>query len=94
MTTKELPPQVIAGAIEHMNADHQHNLLDYARVLAGCDWAETAEMSALDANGFELRVRGNSREETHRLEFPEPVSDAKSLRMTMVALAQQARNER
>lgn len=90
MTTIELPEMVAEGAIAHMNADHQHNLLDYAKVLAGCDWAESATMSAIDAYGFDLVVTGDGQEESRRITFPEPVSDAQSLRMTLVHLAQQA----
>lgn len=73
-----------------MNDDHQHNLLDYAQVLAGCDWAETAVMTGLDEHGFSMQVNGNGRHETHRIDFPEPVFDANGLRKVMVALAQQA----
>ncbi|GAB4582154.1 MAG: hypothetical protein Fur0022_49110 [Anaerolineales bacterium] len=88
--TNPLPSEVIAGAIHHMNTNHPHHLLAYARELAGCQWAESAELTALDANGFSLLARATSREETHRLTFPEPATDANSLRTAFIALALQA----
>lgn len=86
--TDTLPQQVINGAISHMNDDHKHNLLDYAKRLAGCDWAEEVEMTAIDGLGFDMLVTGNGREEIKRLTFPHPVSDAKGLRMALVEMAQ------
>lgn len=82
--------KVIAGAIQHMNEDHAANLLDYARVLAECEWADSAEMTTLDANGFNIQVHGSDRSEDRRIEFDKPVSDGKELRMALVDLAQRA----
>ena len=90
MSAATLPEQVVRGAMSHMNADHQHNLLDYARVQGGLDWATTAIMTALDAKGFELDVQGEGRQEACRIEFPEPVTDGKSLRVTLVKMAKEA----
>ncbi len=53
-----LPATLVAQAIQHMNEDHAHNLLDYAHNLAGITWAEDVEMTTLDPRGFDLVVRG------------------------------------
>ncbi|MEM7800757.1 MAG: DUF2218 domain-containing protein [Chloroflexota bacterium] len=87
----ELPAKVIDGALSHMNEDHQENLIDYARHFSGCDWAESAEMTALDGLGFEILVRGNGQEETKRIDFPHPVADAKGLRKALVQMAMTAK---
>jgi hypothetical protein len=92
MEQQELPPNVVTGAIAHMNADHQKALLDYARGLVGCTWATSAEMTTLDATGFKLQVQGEGRTETHRIAFPHPVQDGQLLRTTLVQMAQQTRS--
>lgn len=88
--TEVLPDDVVNGALTHMNEDHQHNLLDYAHRFARCDWAESAEMTALDGGGFDLMVFGNGREEIKRVPFPKPVSNGKELRETLVQMAMEA----
>ncbi|MEM7118824.1 MAG: DUF2218 domain-containing protein [Chloroflexota bacterium] len=88
--TQTLPQQIIDGALAHMNDDHRDNILNYAKVLAGCDWATAAEMTTLDANGFNMLVHGDGREETHRIDFDKPVTDGKELRGALVGLAMKA----
>lgn len=91
MSDAILPAETAASAMAHMNEDHGHNLLDYARRLAGADWAASAVMTAVDAQGFEIVVSdGNGREETHRIPFAEPVTNGQELRKALVELAFQA----
>lgn len=90
MSTVTFSTDMAEKAMHHMNEDHAATLLAYARVLAGCSWAESAEMTAIDAHGCELLVRAHGREETHRIPFPEPATDAAALRQTFIQLAQQA----
>lgn len=86
-----LPEEVVSGAIEHMNSDHQKNLLDYAHVLAGTEWARSATMTAVNAYGFELLIADdNGRQENHHIPFAEPVTSRDELRMALINLAQQA----
>lgn len=82
---------IAPGAIRHMNEDHSHNLLDYARVLAGLPWAEEAEMTDLDQFGFDLVVRGGGRIHHVRLPFEPPLTSADQLRPALIVLAQRAR---
>lgn len=91
MTELHLSEEIVAGAIEHMNRDHQNSLLACARRLVGLPWARTATLMALDARGFDLLVGdGNGRQETHRIQFPQLVADAAALRMAFMQLADQA----
>ncbi|MEM7336946.1 MAG: DUF2218 domain-containing protein [Chloroflexota bacterium] len=89
--TEGLSKQVVEGAIAHMNEDHQQNLLDYAQQLADCGWGETAVMTALDSEGFEIHVSGNGNEAIKRIPFAQPVADAKQLRKALVQMAMDAR---
>ncbi|PJF45366.1 MAG: hypothetical protein CUN48_19250, partial [Candidatus Thermofonsia Clade 3 bacterium] len=50
-------------------AGHHLNLLDHARGLAGFDWAEDAEIIALDRHGFDLRATGQGKQVTARIAF-------------------------
>ena len=90
MITEVLPKDVINGAITHMNEDHQHNLLDYAQRYGKCNWAQSAEMTALDGGGFDLMIVGEGREEIKRIPFPKPVSSGAELRETLVQMAMEA----
>jgi rhodanese-related sulfurtransferase len=80
-----------AGAMQHMNEDHRANMVDYARALVGLDWAEDAEMIALDRYGFDLHVTGKGKEATARITFDPPLTAPGQLRPAIVKLAQQAR---
>jgi len=84
-----LPATLVTNAIAHMNIDHAHNLLDYARVLAGLAWAEDVEMTALDQAGFDLVVRGGGRLQTVCIPFDPPLTNPDQLRPALVSLAQQ-----
>jgi len=86
-----LPRSTVEGAIRHMNEDHAHNLLDYARGLAGLSWAEEVEMTGLDAAGFDLTVRGAGRIQHVRIPFDPPLTQADQLRPALVDLAHRAR---
>ena len=75
----------------HMNGDHTHNLLDYARALSGMDWAEKARMIGVDRYGFDLVARAGERTETARIAFAEPLSRPGEIRKVLVDLAEHAR---
>ncbi|MEM8859269.1 MAG: DUF2470 domain-containing protein [Chloroflexota bacterium] len=90
MITEVLPEEVVMGAIVHMNEDHRHNLLDYAHKFGGCNWAQAAEMTALDGGGFDLMVTGEEREEIKRIPFPKPVTNGQELRETLIEMAMEA----
>lgn len=74
------------GILEHMNADHARNLVDYCRHVHGIDTAD-ARMIGIDPDGFDVRANGN----TWRFDFPEPVLDAAAARAALVDLARACR---
>ncbi|MEM7533218.1 MAG: DUF2470 domain-containing protein [Chloroflexota bacterium] len=88
-----LPPKMVEGAIQHMNEDHAHNLRDYARGLAGLVWAEDVEMTGLDAEGFDLVVRGDGQIQQTRIVFDMPLTEPGQVRSALVALASEARQQ-
>ena len=74
------------GAVEHMNADHSDAVRLYATRLLGLDdgpW----RIVGLDSHGLDM-ICGNT---PARLAFPAPITEAGSLRSTLVELARQAR---
>jgi putative heme iron utilization protein len=76
------------GAVAHMNADHADALALYAETLCGAppaSWRATG----LDPLGMDL----SAGDPTARLDFPERVNDAGSLRRVLVRLATEARQE-
>ncbi|MCS6880286.1 MAG: nitroreductase family protein [Oscillochloridaceae bacterium] len=82
---------VAAAATEHMNRDHADAVLAYARGLAGLEWAETARISAITAEGLELHVEGHGQTAIARILFDAPLTDPDHLRPTLIALVQRAR---
>lgn len=81
---------IAAAAMEHMNNDHADALLAYARHLAGAAWAQAVTVEHIDATGIRLRATGESREQTIRIAFDPPLTDAAQLRPRLIALAQRA----
>jgi heme iron utilization protein len=75
-----------SDVIEHMNVDHEHNLLDYCRHVRG-KAPEYAEMIGVDCDGFDLRADG----EVLRIGFGTEVKDAGEARAELVKLAQASR---
>lgn len=75
-----------ADVVDHMNADHAHNLRDYCRHVHGVSPA-SAEMAGIDCDGFDVRADGA----LLRFEFERPVADAGAAREQLVALARAAK---
>ena len=74
-----------ARSLDHMNADHRDALKLYATVLCGAadgDWA----LVGIDPGGIDLGCR----DETIRLDFPEPILDPEALRRRLVAWVKEA----
>lgn len=75
-----------ADIIEHMNTDHAQTVLSYCR-LQGMTAIESASMTGLDCDGFDVNADGASL----RFTFDEPVTNAHTARAALVALADRAR---
>ena len=74
------------GAVEHMNEDHREAMNLYATKLLGADSADW-RCTGCDPDGMDMQADGK----TLRLDFPERVTDATTLRKMLVRLAGDAR---
>lgn len=72
--------------LEHMNADHAHNLRDYCRYVHGVQ-VKTAQMIGIDCDGFDIRADAH----LLRFDFDGEIHDADAARERLVALARAAK---
>lgn len=83
-----LPIADAEGAIlDHMNADHAHNLRDYCKHVHGLA-PQACEMAAVDCDGFDVRADGT----LLRFDFPGLVRNADEARAALVELARSSRS--
>jgi heme iron utilization protein len=75
-----------ADILDHMNADHSHNLRDYCRH-AQAGEPQNVRMIGIDCDGFDLRAD----ERILRFDFPDEVKDANQARIELVKLAKAGR---
>lgn len=78
-----------AGALAHMNADHQQALRDYCRFYHGIESSGEVQMLGIDTEGFDLLCN----ERRLRCQFPAPVQAAGDLRGALVAMARATRQD-
>lgn len=74
--------------LQHMNADHAHNLLAYCRHVHGVQPAQ-ARMVGVDVDGFDVRAD----DRLLRFDFEQPATDAGAVRQALVTLAKACRAE-
>jgi heme iron utilization protein len=79
------------GILEHMNTDHAHNLIDYAKVYGNLAWADLARMIAIDAYGFDMLVKGSEQHQSLRLAFDTPLKNVDDAHVTLVRMAKEAK---
>ena len=79
-----------AAIVEHMNADHAENLLNYCRHFHQMN-ATQAQMLGIDCDGFDVCANTGETSTILRFDFDEPIHDAQSARMALVAMAKAAR---
>ena len=72
--------------LDHMNADHAHNLIAYCRHVHGVKAQETT-MVGIDCDGFDVRADA----QLLRFDFDTIVTDAEQARAKLVALAKASR---
>lgn len=78
--------------LEHMNTDHSHNLVDYAKVFGNLPWAQSARMIAIDAYGFDMVVKGADQHQSLRLTFDTPLKNVDDAHITLVRMAKDAKH--
>jgi hypothetical protein len=76
--------------IEHMNADHAENLINYCKHFHNVD-ATQVQMLGLDCDGFDVEATVNNNTTMLRFDFEEQIHDAQSARAALVAMAKAAR---
>lgn len=76
--------------IEHMNADHTENLLNYCRHFHQVD-ANHAHMTGIDCDGFDVYARIGESFKVLRFDFDQQIHDAQSARAALVAMAKAAK---
>jgi heme iron utilization protein len=79
------------GILEHMNTDHSHNLVHYAKVFGNLSWAESARMIAIDVYGFDMVVKGTGQHQSLRLTFDTPLKNVDDAHITLVKMAKEAK---
>lgn len=76
--------------IEHMNADHAENLLNYCKHFRHVD-ADHAHMLGIDCDGFDVSARVGDTSTILRFDFEQQIHDAQSARAALVAMAKAAK---
>lgn len=76
--------------IEHMNADHTENLLNYCKHFHHIDAAH-AHMLGIDCDGFDVSARIGDTSTLLRFDFEQQIHDAQSARAALVAMAKVAK---
>jgi heme iron utilization protein len=79
------------GILEHMNTDHAHNLVDYAKTFGNLAWTESARMISIDAYGFDMVVKGQDKSQSLRLTFNTPLKNVDDAHVTLVKMAKEAK---
>jgi len=81
-----------ADILDHMNADHAHNLIAYCQHTHGFT-ATKADMVGIDSLGFDIRATNqNDNEALLRFSFNEPITNAQEARMALVDLAKASKS--
>ena len=89
--THELDAASVRSIVEHMNADHADALVACARALGGRGPDVEARMTGIDRRGIDLDCRDAAGHARVRLDFPEPLADARDARRALVAMTRAAR---
>lgn len=76
---------------EHMNAEHEEDLLLFAQVYAGETAASAARMTGIDAEGIDLDVTLPNGQKEVRVDFETPVHTPEDAHRALVDMALNAR---
>jgi putative heme iron utilization protein len=77
--------------INHMNAEHEDDLLLFAQVYAGEPGATAARMTGIDAEGITLDVATADGQKELRIDFDEPLHTPEDAHRALVDMALNAR---
>ena len=79
--------------VTHMNEEHTEDLIRYAQAYADLAEVEEVRMTGIDAEGFDLDVRGGGTRTPVRIDFDTPLDTVDDARSRLVELAMAAREE-
>ncbi|PKO51631.1 MAG: pyridoxamine 5'-phosphate oxidase [Betaproteobacteria bacterium HGW-Betaproteobacteria-20] len=79
-----------SAIIDHMNADHVASLIAYCKHFHGIN-AIHAQMLGIDSDGFDAKVEADYQQKILRFNFEQPVHDAQSARVALVAMSKVAK---
>jgi putative heme iron utilization protein len=77
--------------IDHMNAEHEDDLLLFAQIYAGEAGATAARMTDIDAEGITLEVAIADGEKELRIDFDAPLHTPEDAHRALVDMALNAR---
>jgi Putative heme iron utilization protein len=77
--------------IEHMNAEHEEDLLLFAQVYAGEAGATAARMTAIDAEGITVEATLPDGQKEVRIDFDTPAHTPEDAHRALVDMALNAR---
>lgn len=77
--------------VEHMNAEHEEDLLLFAQVYGGESGATAARMTGIDAEGIDLEATAADGQKTLRIDFDTPLHTPEDARRVLVDMAMNAR---
>lgn len=86
-----ITPAVSDRICKHMNDDHSDAVLLYAHAFGQQPEATAAVMEAIDHQGMDLRVTGDTEPTTVRIAFDHELTGAEDAHHTLVAMIKQAR---
>ncbi len=90
-TENPFTAQVSDRICKHMNDDHADAVLVYAQHFGAMTTATSARMRSIDAVGMDLAVEVDGGLQPLRIEFKEPLADAKAAHHVLVAMIQEAK---
>ena len=86
-----LTPAISDRICKHMNEDHAEAIALYAKVYGNQPETEAAQMLSIDAQGMNLSIQIQEKNDTVRIEFDHTLTDSEDAHQTLIAMVRQAR---
>jgi putative heme iron utilization protein len=86
-----LTPAISDRICKHMNEDHAEAIALYAKVYGNQPETEAAQMLSIDAQGMNLSIQIQEKNNTIRIEFDHTLTDSEDAHQTLIAMVRQAR---
>jgi putative heme iron utilization protein len=86
-----LTPAISDRICKHMNEDHAEAIALYAKVYGNQPETEAAQMLSIDAEGMDLSIQIQEKNDTLRIEFDHTLTDSEDAHQTLIAMVRQAR---